>query len=82
MMFTVPNIEASMKHLKSQGVKVIKDYDEDDTEGVCCRFLGCEHPSKGVDQGLWAAAKGVAFVQDPDGYLIEIISMEPQVAFG
>lgn len=77
--FTVPDIAATVKHLKSQGAKFLLELEDRDTEGVCCKFLGCDHPDNGKDRMLWDAAEGVAFVEDPNGYLIEIVAMDPTV---
>ena len=68
-----------MKHLKSHNVNIVKDAGTADHPEVAASFLGCELPDKGVDKVLWEGFVGVAFVRDPDGYLIEIVSMEPDV---
>ena len=80
-MFTVPDMDATMKHLKSHNVNIVKDTGTADRSEVAASFLGCELPDKGLDKSVWNACEGVAFVEDPDGYLIEIISTEPAVAF-
>lgn len=75
-MFTVPDIQATMKHLKSQNVNIVKHAGTSEASEVAASFLGCELPDKGLDKGLWDACAEVAFVQDPDGYLIEVVSTE------
>ncbi|KAH6642093.1 glyoxalase family protein [Boeremia exigua] len=71
--FTVPDLELAVKHLKSHDIKFVKEAGTADHSGVAASFLGCEAPGKGFDKSLWEAVVPIPFVQDPDGYLIEII---------
>jgi len=72
----VPDIEATMKHLKASGAKVVLELGDEDLSGASCRFLGADRPETGLDKPLWEAAKRYALVEDPDSHLIEIARME------
>ncbi|KAH9204994.1 glyoxalase family protein [Leptodontidium sp. 2 PMI_412] len=71
--FSVPNMDKAMEYLASHDIRILKYAGTADGSEVVCSFLGCETPDKGYDKGLWEAVVAVPFVQDPDGYLIEII---------
>ena len=79
--FTVPDMKATMSHIKSQNVNIVNDAGTSKGNEVAAAFLGCELPGNGLDDGLWRACDGVAFVTDPDGWLIEIVDMDPEVKF-
>lgn len=66
-------METAVEYIKTQNVKVVKEAGVAQGSEVVATFLGCETPDKGFDRGLWEAAVAVPFVEDPDGYLIEII---------
>jgi len=68
-----------MSDIKSQNVNTVTDAGTPEGNGVAAAFLGCELPGSGLDLALWRACDGLAFVTDPDGWLIEIISMDPEV---
>jgi lactoylglutathione lyase len=63
----------AMQYIKSHQVKVMKEAGSTLGSEVVATFLGCETPDKGLDRSLWEAAADIPFVEDPDGYLIEII---------
>ncbi|KAM5374296.1 hypothetical protein ACJZ2D_006621 [Fusarium nematophilum] len=71
--FSVPDMGTAVEYIKSQNVKVVKEAGVAQGSEVAATFLGCETPDKGFDKSLWEAAVAVPFVEDPDGYLIEII---------
>ncbi|KIY01496.1 uncharacterized protein Z520_03048 [Fonsecaea multimorphosa CBS 102226] len=71
--FTVPDISACMKRMEDKGVKVLKQPGSPQGLEVAARATGAEMPEKGRNQGLWKAVTGVGFVEDPDGYLIELV---------
>lgn len=62
-----------MEHIRSHNVKILKEAGEAQGSEVVSTFLGCDMPDKGFDRFLWEAVVAVPFVEDPDGYLIEII---------
>lgn len=66
-------MESAMKYLKSHNIDIVKDIGTSVGSEVVASFLGCETPDKGYDKFLWEAVVTVPFVQDPDGYLIELI---------
>ncbi|KAF2845551.1 Glyoxalase/Bleomycin resistance protein/Dihydroxybiphenyl dioxygenase [Plenodomus tracheiphilus IPT5] len=70
--FSVPDMEKAMKYFKSHDIKVLKEAGTAKGSEVVASFLGSETPDKGLDKPLWEAAVAVHFVQDPDGYLVEI----------
>jgi lactoylglutathione lyase len=74
-------MDTAMKHLRSHNVNIVKDASTADSSEVAASFLGCEPAYKGRDKVLWDACVEVAFVRDPDGYLIEIVPINPNVAF-
>ncbi|UPK92043.1 hypothetical protein LCI18_002978 [Fusarium solani-melongenae] len=71
--FGVPDVKTAMEYIKSHNVKVLKEAGVVQGSEVVTTFLGCETPDKGLDKSLWQAVIGVPFIEDPDGYLIEII---------
>ncbi|WAO91598.1 Hypothetical protein NCS54_00907600 [Fusarium falciforme] len=71
--FGVPDMKIAMEYIRSKNVKVLKEAGVAQGSEVAATFLGCETPDKGLDRSLWTAAVAVPFVEDPDGYLIEII---------
>ena len=52
-----------------------------DTSEVAASFLGCEPAYRGQAKVLWDACAELAFVRDPDGYLVEIVPINPRVDF-
>lgn len=66
-------MKQAVEHFKSHNVKFAKEAGVSQGLQVVANFLGCETPDKGLDKPLWDAAVAVAFIEDPDGYLIEII---------
>lgn len=71
--FTVPDLPACMARMKAHGVKVLKEPGSRDGLELARRATGAEEIEKGRNKGLWDAVTAVAFIQDPDGYLIEVI---------
>ena len=71
--FTVPDLPACMDRMKAHNIKVLKDPGTVNGEEMVVTAIGSESPSKGRNKALWEAVKGVGFVEDPDGYLIELV---------
>ena len=71
--FSVPDVDKAMEYITSHDIKILKEAGTAQGSDVVFSFLGCETPDKGCDKGLWEAVVNVPFVEDPDGYLIEII---------
>jgi lactoylglutathione lyase len=69
----VPDMATAMEHIRSHNVKILKEAGVAQGSEVVSTFLGCDTPEKGFDRSLWEAVVAVPFVEDPDGYLIEII---------
>jgi lactoylglutathione lyase len=69
----VPDMTKAMEYIRSHNVKILKEAGVTQGSEVVAAFLGCDTPDKGFDRPLWEAAVAVPFVEDPDGYLIEII---------
>ncbi|EAW21008.1 glyoxalase family protein [Aspergillus fischeri NRRL 181] len=69
----VPDMATAMEHIRSHNVKILKEAGVAQGSEVVSTFLGCDMPDKGFDRPLWEAVVAVPFVEDPDGYLIEII---------
>lgn len=61
-----------MEHVTNLNAKVVKKLGAADSEGVVASFSGAQR-EEGKDEEFWKAVEGVAFVEDPDGYLIEVI---------
>lgn len=66
-------MQKAMQNFESQNVKILKKAGEAANSEVVARFLGCEVPEKGFDKGFWEAVVAVPFLEDPDGYMIEMI---------
>ncbi|KAH7079931.1 glyoxalase family protein [Paraphoma chrysanthemicola] len=71
--FGVPDMAKTMEYLNANDIKIVKHSGTAHGSEVAARFLGCALPDSGLDRGLWDAMVNVPFVEDPDGYLIEII---------
>ncbi|KAL3487036.1 glyoxalase family protein [Aspergillus germanicus] len=71
--FAVPDMAKAMEYIKSHNVRVLKEAGSSQGLEVVPTFLGCDAPDKGKDASFWEAAVGIPFLEDPDGYLIEII---------
>ncbi|WAO91428.1 Lactoylglutathione lyase [Fusarium falciforme] len=80
--FTVPDVPAALKRLKDNGVEVVKDLGEATTRAsISITKWENEHgigvEEEGTDTEIHSTFKemykNVAYVKDPDGYLIELI---------
>lgn len=71
--FSVPDMAKAVQYIKTHQVKVVKEVGSSLGSEVVATFLGTESPDKGLDTYLWQAAVDIPFLEDPDGYLIEII---------
>ncbi|GKZ27793.1 hypothetical protein AbraIFM66951_006751 [Aspergillus brasiliensis] len=69
----VPDMAKAMGYIRSHNVRILKEAGVTQGSEVVSTFLGCDMPDKGFDRPLWEATVAVPFVEDPDGYLIEII---------
>ncbi|KAK6543367.1 hypothetical protein TWF694_000116 [Orbilia ellipsospora] len=73
--FTVPNVKEALERLKEGGVKVLKDLGVSSRESVplseweAVRGVGLGE----VHEGYRKILEQIAFVADPDGYLIELV---------
>jgi lactoylglutathione lyase len=67
---TVPHYEEALKRLKDAGVKFLKDKGEDITTSVY--GLPADTPQP-LDEGFVNVIRDIAFVEDPDGYCIEVM---------
>ncbi|KAF2682017.1 glyoxalase family protein [Lentithecium fluviatile CBS 122367] len=71
--FHVSNLPEFMKRVREKDVKVVKEAGASDAPQAVASFLHCEPADLRSDTALWEALKEVCFVEDPDGYLIEIV---------
>ncbi|EXJ70293.1 uncharacterized protein A1O5_06361 [Cladophialophora psammophila CBS 110553] len=71
--FTVPDVSACMKRFEASGVKILKQPGSPHGLEIAAQAIGAEMPEKGRNQGLWKAVTGAGFVEDPDGYLVELV---------
>lgn len=62
-----------MDYVKSQGLKVVKEMGTRVNQELIAAALGAENPDQGRNTGLWDMVQQIPFVQDPDGYLIELV---------
>jgi lactoylglutathione lyase len=67
---TVPNYDEALQRLKDNNVKFIKDRGEDIT--VDMYGLPGDTPLP-LDEGFVKVIRDIAFVEDPDGYCIEVM---------
>jgi catechol 2,3-dioxygenase-like lactoylglutathione lyase family enzyme len=68
---TVPNYEEALKRFKNAGVKFIKDRGEDIT---AAKFGLPEDTPTPLDEGFFNAVREITFIEDPDGYCVEIMA--------
>ncbi|KAI5920395.1 lactoylglutathione lyase [Camillea tinctor] len=73
--FTVPDVKAAVKRLGEAGVSVIKDVGGGPVDGIP---ITAWEKEKGIAHGELShhfenIFRQIAFVKDPDGYLIEIV---------
>jgi lactoylglutathione lyase len=66
---TVPNYDEALKRLRDEGVKFIKDRGEEITEAM----YGLPELGQPLDKGFVQVIRDIAFVEDPDGYCIEVM---------
>ena len=70
----MPDMAGTMEHIRKQkDVRILKDAGEKDESGVVASFLG-KGSGEGEDEEFARAVEKVAFVEDPDGYLIEVFA--------
>ncbi|PVH95383.1 Glyoxalase/Bleomycin resistance protein/Dihydroxybiphenyl dioxygenase [Periconia macrospinosa] len=79
--FTVPDVAAALERAKSFGFEVIKPLGEAEEKTMAVPLDGekqvkCVGESVAVDEGYKHIFRQLAFVRDPDGYLVEVV---PQV---
>jgi hypothetical protein len=66
----VPNYEQALERLKMAGVKFIKDRGED----ITVNMYGLpEDTPLPLEEGFVNVIRDIAFIEDPDGYCIEIM---------
>jgi lactoylglutathione lyase len=70
MGITVPDYDAALKRLKDAGVKILKDRGEEITLDV---YGLPEDTPMPLDAGFVNVIRDIAFVEDPDGYCIEVM---------
>ncbi|KIX08713.1 lactoylglutathione lyase [Rhinocladiella mackenziei CBS 650.93] len=79
--FTVPSVPETVERLRSAGVKVVKDYGQGPVEGIPTttweREKGIATDSLG--DGFLNVVRQVAFVEDPNGYLVELVPQQLSV---
>ncbi|PNP56950.1 hypothetical protein FNYG_15292 [Fusarium nygamai] len=73
MAFSVPDLPTTVKQLKCQNVKVVNDVGVDEFTEAVASFMDCKLTDLNSDKELRDALKPVCFVEDPNGYLIEIV---------
>jgi hypothetical protein len=66
----VPHYEQALKRLKDAGVTFLKDKGEDITTSVY--GLPADTPLP-LEEGFVNVIRDIAFVEDPDGYCIEVM---------
>ena len=66
----MPDYQSALKRLRDSGVKFIKDRGEDIT--VDMYGLPGNTPVP-LDEGFTNVIREIAFVEDPDGYCIEVM---------
>jgi len=67
---TVPDYDAALKRLKDAGVKILKDRGEEITLDV---YGLPEDTPLPLDEGFVNVIRDIAFVEDPNGYCIEVM---------
>jgi lactoylglutathione lyase len=67
---TVPDYEGALKRLRDAGVKFRKDKGEEITVDIY--GLPADTPLP-LDEGFVNVIRDIAFVEDPDGYCIEVM---------
>jgi len=70
MGITVPHYEEALKRLKDAGVKFLKDKGEEITTSIY--GLPADTPQP-LDEGFVNIIRDITFVEDPDGYCIEVM---------
>ncbi|KAJ9130117.1 Lactoylglutathione lyase [Coniochaeta hoffmannii] len=77
--FTVPDVGATVERLRRDGVKVVKDVGEGPVEGIPTTTW--EREALGVATGdldptFGKILRQIAFFEDPNGYLIELVPQD------
>lgn len=71
--FSVPDISEAVGRMERHNVKFVQKDNELVGSRDIAKFLAAEDPDRGFDAQFWEMSKTVPFVEDPDGYLIEIL---------
>jgi lactoylglutathione lyase len=74
--FTVPDLAGAMARFRDFHVEVVQEPGTMDGVEVIARAIGIAEPSTGegnANAALWDMVKGIGFVKDPDGYLVEVV---------
>ncbi|KEZ45047.1 Lactoylglutathione lyase [Scedosporium apiospermum] len=77
--FTVPNVKSAVDRLREQGVKIVKDIGEGPVEGIPTTTW--EKATHGIatdplDPTFERILQQIAFVEDPNGYFVELVPQE------
>ncbi|KAF3910418.1 hypothetical protein ABW20_dc0104968 [Dactylellina cionopaga] len=78
--FTIPDVRAAVERLKAGGVKVLKDLGVSTRESVpLSEWEEGNGVGKGeIHEGYGRILSQIAFVADPDGYLVELVPQQMQ----
>lgn len=71
--FAVPDLDVCLERIKSHDVKFLKQAHSIEGIDVVSSTIGAESPTKGRNKSLWDSCRPVAFVEDPDGYVVELV---------
>ncbi|KAL2404112.1 hypothetical protein ABEF95_002550 [Exophiala dermatitidis] len=76
--FTVPSVPETVERLRSAGVRIVKDYGQGPVEGIPTTTWEREQ-GVAIDElsaGFFNIINQVAFVEDPNGYLVELVPQQ------
>ncbi|USP77090.1 glyoxalase family protein [Curvularia clavata] len=71
--FHVADLPQFMERVKQQNIKVLKEVGAAEAPEAVASFMGCTPTDLKSDAVVWESLKEVCFVEDPDGYLVEIV---------
>lgn len=71
--FLVPDLSGCLDRIKEYNVSVIKEPGATLGEELIARALGAAFDGRICDRALRESVSAVSFIEDPDGYLLELV---------
>ena len=74
--FTVPDLAQAVRRLESANARFVKKPGDYEGHSTIAAGLGMQAKDVSKNQTLWEVYKAIAWVEDPDGYMIELVQKD------